>query len=411
MRHWPSHIATTAFELGLDKSPGRVLIGLEDSGVPDLDVLGRNVSRLLHLICSLPERFFENDLRKMAGYIGFGAAEIEILMCFPEKICFDVFARADVIEAHDGWKVIEINVGSSVGGMAKASLPRLSGEIQAGDVLQAWADKCVSSWGMRGKRVVFVADSRIVEGIKTPLTVFATEIARAASCEIEILGANELRWDGDSVVDKKGRVDFIICRFGEEQVLKNVEEFWPIMKGMQDGKVSCPMGPIYKLISNKGIFAFLWELCESNRLTQDEADLVRSMIPPTIWLDANSLQQIKQDRVSFVIKPIDGLAGKDVLCGKEYSQIEWDEVLRRIVDKAPRSFVVQNYVESVFRNVALADETGSLSMERCRIVWGIYIFGDDYLGTYLRAKPIGASAVINAANGASSGPLPSDFRD
>ena len=369
--------------------------------------VGREISRLYDLVHGIPDKFFDGDLRKYGAACGFTPAALDLLLMFREPIRHEVFARGDLIKNSDGWKLLELNAGSTVGGIFYASLRRLAGSDQSYDVLQTWAELTSDRWEVDA-RVAFVEDSINLEYMKLSLPVMADEFARASGQEVAICSQRDFTWNGRDLVDPSGKqIKFICNLFNELDVVKDPSSYRPIFEALQAGAVQMVMGPIYRLMANKGVLALLWSFVEEGRLSDEHSSLVKKLIPPTKFVSAHAIGPLTEGKDDWVLKPIDGFAGKGIFCGRDLSPEEWKSALSRISSQLPlNSYVAQRYAAPGIGNAELADINGEILIQSSRLLWGTFVFGQEYLGTFIRAKPDHGSSIINHANGASVGPIP-----
>ncbi|MCA8157817.1 circularly permuted type 2 ATP-grasp protein [Burkholderia contaminans] len=405
MNTWDSSIAVEGCRLDVVEPSQHVIVGLDGDHAAELPLVATKVSRLLKLICTLPQRVFDGDLRAMASAVGIDSNAAATMLAFPETLSANVFARADVFSVAGEWRALEINIGSLVGGQPRASLPRLCGFEQDGDVLRNWAASTIKRWSMENGYTVFVADESLVDEIRRPLSIYADEFAAQLGRDVPIVGPRSLKWDGCHLLHEGQCVDFVYCRFNEGSVLSAPDDYADLISATNAGAVCCPMALAYNAIGNKGVWALLWTMCDHGLLAADEAELVTTFLPRTVWLDERSLDAVLANQQRLVLKPVCGLEGRDVRLGNEATVKQWQTLVRAAATQA-RSYVAQELVSPDVMTVSVADTSGNTHDEAAHVVWGVYVFGDNYLGCFLRGSPLGSSMVINVATGSSSGPVP-----
>lgn len=403
---WGGGIAKRAHELTIVDSHEDVVIGGIAPDEAEFVAAGNKVSELLALIVEIHSCHFNGNVSVMADEVGFSTRAANILSSFPEKIRNEVFARGDIVRHGDKWKLVELNIGTTVGGIFYASMPRLNGLQQSYDVLSKWAELSVKNYGLDGN-IVFVEDSKYVEYMRLSLHVMSRELENILKRKIEIIGHKDLSWDGKQLFGSTGPVDCIYRLFNEKNVLDAEDEYYPIIAAVRSGAVKCPMGPNYNVLSNKGILALLWERACSGLLSPSQEELVREFIPKTQWMNASNSTWVIESRESLVIKPIDGSAGYEVYIGEEMDQLAWRKRVMEIIHGSEgKAYVAQEYVKPELMNVLLADRFGNIREEYQRVIWGLFTFGSEFLGGFIRSKPDLGTMVINHANGASVGPIP-----
>lgn len=176
---------------------------------------------------------------------------------------------------------------------------------------------------------------------------------------------------------------------------------------LKAGTVSLYNGLAPRVLNDKRNLALLSELEEDGPFTPEEAELVRASVPWTRRV-APRYTHYRGERVylpdfllgqrrRLVLKPALGSQGDDVTVGPFTPQAEWAGVVRRALDE--RVWIAQEHVESkpyLYQH----GEHGCVPHD---LVWGLFVFGRRFGGTYLRMLPRGSSGVINAYRGAMEG--------
>jgi len=95
---------------------------------------------LVELVFHVFECRHQANHEQFARGLGKSKSLIELLLSLSSKpIMSSILARADIVRTDDGFKIIELNLGSQIGGMYYASLPRLAGITQEHDALKGWS--------------------------------------------------------------------------------------------------------------------------------------------------------------------------------------------------------------------------------------------------------------------------------
>lgn len=404
MNKWSADVLRVARRMGILEPHESVLVGTPQVDEAEQQRLGRGISSLLALIVGLPARF-GGDLRRYGRQLGFSDPALDVLLRFGQDLSPDVFARADLVRCDGRWQVLELNVGSSVGGMFYTSLPRLAGHPHPHDALRGWAERIHTRFLADRTHVAIVEDPEIFAGLRPQFAALAEELAAVSGVRCSIVPADHLHWNGTELSTAGARVDCVYRFFNEHDVLRSPSLYRGPLAALTAGAITMPMGPHYNLINNKGVLAMLWDLYEQGRLSVSEAEVVRKWLAPTLWLSGDNMARIAGEREQWVLKPIDGACGRDVWCGQEMSDDAWGQRLSEVLALGPRRFVAQRFASPEQAEVAIAGPQGEAMGQGYKIVWGVYVFGEDYLGLLVRAKPPEGTAVINHATGAVVGPL------
>ena len=128
-----------------------------------------------------------------------------------------------------------------------------------------------------------------------------------------------------------------------------------------------PFGAV--VAQNKRLLALLWE--RMDLLPTSAAEAVRRYVPETVRLDAMHPEQLRVERVDWVLKSDYGCEGQEVAIGRACTQQEWDQVLDLAV---PERWVAQRFFE------ARTDAAGRT------VNYGPYVVAGRAAGLYVRAQ-------------------------
>ncbi|MEV6288199.1 hypothetical protein [Kribbella sp. NPDC051770] len=154
------------------------------------------------------------------------------------------------------------------------------------------------------------------------------------------------------------------------------------------------------LLSNKTIFAWLWEDVDS--LPAEDAEVIRAHIPRT-WVYGPELRQRAIDhRERLVLKPTDDYGGHGVFIGPLTSDEDWVAAL----DAATGPHIVQELIEADPLTMQfLQPATGDVVEADVSYCVSTYLFDRIPAGVFTRFSPPGAGGVVNLTQGALTGGL------
>lgn len=405
---WGINLVKAAHDHKIIEAHECVVTSYESPSHVELASVGGRISELVALITSLPERFFYSDLSSYAGEIGFTGCTWEAIKKFGELPTHNTFVRGDLTLKDDTWQLLELNVGNAIGGLFYASLPRLAGYQQQYDVLRDWAMQTTKHWKL-GCTSAIVEDPKYIEYIKRLAPVMAKEISKYSEGDTYILGSDEIQFDGHilSCTNTGKKIDYLLPMFSEIHLTDNPADYYAMTRAIQCGKVQCVMGPISRLLANKGNLALLYELLDTRALKTHESKLVENFVPRTIWVLEENIDTLLKQKNEWVLKPITGFGGYGVVVGLEVTDDQWKIQLNHALMKR-KSHVAQKYIHPIGRKTELTSKDGELEERISNIIWGIFVFGNEYLGTFIRANAVGESVIVNHINNAAIGPLPFD---
>ncbi len=404
---WPPSVAALARQAGVIRPGASLLLG---GPVLDDELLAqasRDVCELLALFASLPGRVFGGDLRAFGAYHGFTWDEVEVLLASGQ---FDddgsSFARADMVRTPHGFRLVELNVGSSVGGMAMASAPAMLGLPQADPPLRAWARFVARRAGSGGTGVI-VEDSAILAEEMPHLSWQAEALQHEAGGRVDVIGHRDIHVVGAQLVGPHGRLDWFYPAFSARDVNADRSGYAPLMAGVRGGMVRMPVDLSAKLLGSKLLLATVYEMAERGELSSRETELVLRLLPRTRRLNAGLLDEAVARRDDWVFKPGVGYGGFGVEVGREVDPARWQALLDNALLTPLAHCVLQQRCDPMPEHALLGLPDGQVLAEEAQFVWGFYAAGGRACGSpLLRCRPLSASRVINYAGGATGGPMP-----
>ena len=389
------------------------------------DGLQSDLSTLVDLLLELPERLFDGDISAAYESTGLDSSQraaVEATWRDREV----VLSRADLLRDAGGFKAIEVNVHSSLGGIdsgpwhrAFARLPVFREFIAAEgldyvdpmDGVAAVLRAAATRRGLGPRPTVAVVDW------PTTYPIFAERLQRvsrlleghdfsAFACH-----AGELELRDGRLMHGEQPIDIVYRIFLLDDVPQAPELLEPILAAHRAGNLVLAMGFAAELAGNKASLALLSDGVERGRFSADEQALVRRIVPwtrltragTTHWqgreVDLHALALREQSR--FVLKPAGGHAARGVMLGWTVSPSEW----RAAVERAMGDFwVLQERVRPVAELVPmLEDDSDLLGLEEVDFNWVVIIMGQRYDGTMIRESPSTRGGVISAADDASVG--------
>ena len=333
-----------------------------------------------------------------------------------ENLCF----RADLILAYSGFKVVELNVATNLGGWdarfhEEAFLKTVSIQkfLKDKNYLIERTDPLVNCVKMLSSSVKYLetyskdATSTIVivspnydEDTANFIVSILNEISSAQNSNLEFIfvySVNEIKHVNNKAYVGESVVHGIIFptrtwEKGNRGFTEEVKNLW------WSNKIILPENPVSVTIGDKRLLSLLWQDRHKVGFSADERNIIEKYLPvsfPLINCDIG-LTELINNKNKYVIKPGIGLQGKDVLVGKYTSKSQWNDYLSREYGKD--EFLIQHYEESVPIG---ANYSGELCCFKG--VWGAFSFGLEYSGVWIRMCIEDASfnGVINTALGAS----------
>lgn len=376
------------------------------------------------LISKIPLLYFENNIKEIADFY-FGGDELAAhfsLLAHDKKV--ETSCRLDLIYSEKGFEIIEVNIGSSIGGYQlqcfEPVIRKEHDELKKKEqykffdsltiYMRFLVDKIVEKFSKDQKEFnIYMginADASVKEEVKNAQTDFfnsfyQTELHKRGLKGRAFGGAiSDLRMSGKHLGFNNQCIHAVI------NVEPNGRQMpRSLVRAFMMDKIYFPDHLAVNIYEDKRNLGLLRELAEQNKFEPFENELILNCIPVTFEVkdekvfyegqENNLIDLLKNNKDDFVIKPANGFQGIDVFIGKKCNSNEWGKVIElALKDKI---FIAQKYSESL--NFYAPNSVSQWTPHK--LVWGAFGFGKEYGGVIVRMKEEGVGdGVINSANGA-----------
>lgn len=383
---------------------------------------------LYDLIRSIPQRVFGNDPERLAGFYGIGLRAARRASAAIEATAGarGLLARGDFIDTPDGFKCIELNVESNLGGWGNATwadryrqVPLIQRFLEETGVRPSCTDTIRVFFRNvleQARRAALDADDELnvvfllgEPAIPTWLAYVQEAFDRArleaggpSRGEIVVCDLSELA-PGPLGLSRQGRRMHVVIELFVDEVPE------VLVQAQLSGRTQVYNGPANRVLTDKANLAILSEIQDSDLVSAEERELIRAHVPWTRRITAGFADRggervylpdyLLEERERLVLKRGDSLQGRHVRVGQFSSPAEWEAGVEQALDEG--LWIVQEKLEHV-PYLFQAPGGGAAPHD---VVWGLFVFGDHYGGGFTRLIPRGASGVINAARGALEGVL------
>lgn len=395
-------------------------------GAAERDQLHADLENLRSALASLPDRLFGGDLAGFARAVGLNDVQISAVLR-SRGASVTRQARADLYTDHTGFRLLEFNMGSTLGGMDNADMVRayLSHPVLAGfaeahglsytDTMREQVHNMFAESGFAPDSFPMVALTDWPSSYESMAPYMRQFAARwrelgldAHPCHIGELEVRDGKvWLGDR------RVDIISRMFLIEDLLESPEApglMNPILDAAARGEVKIFTPMDSEVYASKGALAMLSD--ERNRHLFDPAELAsldrilpwtRMVRPGPVTLEDGSRADLVEyalaNRHDLALKPTLLHGGNGVLLGWDDQTTDeaWRERLTEAVDGP---YVVQRRIQPVPELFPGPDGDPVPWI----IAWGVFTVVNGYGGVFARANTVGSGVgVINLGSGSSVG--------
>ncbi|WP_258023917.1 hypothetical protein [Streptomyces bambusae] len=389
--------------------------------------LGARLSRLYDLLLTLPDRLFDGDLRAFTTALGWSPAQISATLRAdgrPRELPRS--ARADLYREKEGFRLLELNGGSPLGGWDIALLneallqePYTASFVQRHRLgftdgievlLNLWRE---SFPGLGPSANPFVAllewpgsYPAMERHLHRMAGLLAAHGVEAVPCH---LGQLEYRSDGVHVAGR--RVDLVHRWFviNDVDTAEDAALLAPLTEAADRGLVHLFTPLENEVYGTKAALALLSDQRNRSLFDQAELEVIDALLPWTRLVRdekaelagerVDLLRHALAHREDLVLKASSSHSGLDVLAGWEASAEEWADSVRAA---AGGPFILQRRVRPVAEDFPAP---GGGPPEPAVLTWGVFLAGRGYGGAYLRGTTDLDSGVISSGKGGRLGTL------
>ncbi|QHI35391.1 hypothetical protein IMCC3317_07370 [Kordia antarctica] len=388
----------------------------------DLEEISTFIPRVLQKVPSL---YFNNEIDKIADFYFKGNKNTAkfSLMCHEKNV--DVSCRLDLTYTEDGFKVLEVNMGSSIGGMEFQNFEPIIRELHP-ELTKSSNNNTYESKKTQSIYVNFLVNKVLeyVSGNPEEINIFlVSEAHQDANLKETIRGFyNELLINELNKRNLKGTVylDSISkLKFTNKQLSYNDKSVQAVLildfalnnitpdvfKALITNKIYFPdhLGTMF--LRDKRNLALLRRLAIEKKFEASENEKILKCIPWTeIVADVelnyegeiqNMITLLRARKNEFVIKISDGLQGNDVFVGKFLTAHEWEKAIIHSLET--KTYIAQKFSDSI----DLYAPNNDNQWIPHKLVWGAFGFGETYGGAWVRMSANkNDSGIINSATGA-----------
>jgi hypothetical protein len=383
-----------------------------------------DVENVQDALLSLPGALFGGDFAAFARAAGaYGpAAAVLTSQATPTRL-----ARADLYATGDGFRLLEMNCGSAIGGQDNADMGRAllrhpvlaefarTHGLTCVDTLRHQIDTVFAEAGVdpRSGPVVALTDwSAPDEVVRDPYLDAMTADWQSLGVDAHACHLGELSCRGGRVWLGGRRVDVIYRVFTIAHLMQSSQGaamLTPVLDAAARGEVALCAPVDSDIFSSKATLAMISDDANRHLFTAAQRGSIDRIVPwtrlvrpgPVTTPDgsrADLLDYAVARQDELILKPSMGSEGNGVIPGwKDLTPQQWRAY---VASAAEPWYVVQERVRS--EPELFPGENGDLIP--WKPVWGLFTCTPGYSGMYIRATIDPDADVINHALGASCGP-------
>lgn len=373
------------------------------------------------LLTSLPARLFEGSIPALGRAVGMSPAQIDGVQRSAAERPVRL-GRADLYQEEDGFRLLEFNLGSALGGFENAELNRAlladpdlldfveSEGLEFTDTLRCIADTLTAECAdldIGGRPVVALADWPASFPDLGRRLGFMAQLMKPMGFDAIACHLGQIEERSGALFVHGRRIDILYRFFLIEDLLDDAgmpEVVQRVLTAAERGAVRIFAPVDSELYGNKGTLALLSDERHRDAFTADEITLIDRFLPWTRNLRAGPvhvdgcqvdlLDYVCSWREELIIKPTLMHGGIGIVPGWATSQAEWQ---RQVGEALGGPFVVQRRVRPVAERFAEPD-TGVTGVRHLN--WGVYLAASGYGGAIVRGSADPDVGVVSMANGA-----------
>ncbi|MFI5981233.1 hypothetical protein ACIBEA_10215 [Streptomyces sp. NPDC051555] len=384
----------------------------------EISAFADDLAALFRILVSLPERCYDGDLDRYGAAIGLPPELCEVMR---EGAGGDplLYARADAFHDGTGFRLLELNVGSELGGIDSAQLNRAFLDVPAFRAfaerhrlghtdtmaelvteLYAAAAARTGSGPVTGAPAVALLEAPGALGEHDGVFLSIQEDLRGHGIDLQLGEVQELTEGPDGRLNLHGRpLDVILRFFAAGQIAGDPTAraaLSLVNRAHAQGRTALFTPLEGALFTSKAALGLVHRPAVRAALTGAELELIDRVLPRTWVLGAegceDALEHARTHRASLVLKPGIGYSADGVVIGRDVDDAAWAAALEAT---ALRDYVAQELVVPALEP-ALDPDTGVIGEWVAN--WGIFVTPRGYGGAFVRALQPRDGSVITYAN-------------
>ena len=363
---------------------------IENDALPSLT---NGVATVMKALIRLPQILGDGDIRRFWSLLEYDQAKQDLIAIGHRADMFGQLGRCDVLRDETGFKILEVNASSAIGG--------LNSRILADAYFQdpqftAYIEKIGLRWNDPAKHIVCMLQQKFPDIASGPVAILDSPESYAIFKQMHDTLADVLTSYGmecfsgslSDVVVHHGKASCMGRRFTAAYRVFQARELMSTPEKMKRwtwllSDLEAAGIPVIIPLSSTGLsdkrsLALLQSKMVWHFLTPDEQDAVTRMLPRSIIVGPNhsikyqdhSKDWLHQMRNEIVLKPGISSSSKGIIFGRDVTQETWEALL---ASPPPGGYVAQQIVDPIPE--LCPEKNGSESVWQIQL-GAFYLWGD-----------------------------------
>ena len=368
-----------------------------------------DLATLTEVLMSLPDRLYGGDVDRMASSFGFPPVQRAAIEATWQDDAV-VLSRTDLMRTADGFKALEVNLHSSLGGLdsgpwhrAFLGVPAVADfltdhKLTYIDPLDGVAGALRAAARERGlgpfPTVAIVDWPSSYPNVEARLKRLA-RLLSARGFDAFACHAGDLATTGGRLHARGRKVDILYRIFILDHVSENPALLGPVLAAHRSGNLVLAMSFRAELVGNKGALALLSDPAYEEAFSAAERAVIARTIPWTRMVtDTVDLGGRQQE--DLILKPVGGYGARGIVPGWTSDAATWRAA---VANATSGPWILQERIRPLPELVPAltGDEIGLREVD---VNWGAFTVAGRYGGMMIRAVPSLGQALISTSTGA-----------
>ena len=367
--------------------------------------------------------FFEHDSSAFQRYMNLPEMTYQLLKARGINLQ-ETLIRYDFAFNRDMLKLLEVNIGSKIGGwqvdLTNKYVMNNLHQLEGQGFKQTKAEHITKNLyrallcaieqlekPVKSRNILLIHDEGMNQRWKDYLRLIYQQ-AKLKDCpEGDLIFSDTV--DG-LTISQEGEVSFKECQVDvvqlsiEERDQIPLEVMFKLIDAQMKNKLVFPDSPLCMVLGSKVLLALFHESKTAGFLEKKELEFVKKFIPFSAPLSNNSVlwqgetwsiaELLSRNKDNLVIKKSISFQGRDVFIGRFTDTQSWQQVCAEKTEEG--GWIVQEYCN----NGSLLGVSPEHGLEYFKHVWAIFECGNRFSGMFVRGSAELIDGVINSAKGA-----------